>query len=407
MELNKKITGNSLAIRSTFFEGNETAKAILTTTLGAANSNVTLEAKESGVIGNDISITYLDDGLETTDFNITVENSQDIICTLERKHSRAYFETKNSDVDKNIRLTAVTAGSNGNLISVALTVASGTPSLISGIVINSKEVTITTASAHGLAVGDLVGISGVTLDLLNGLFIVTSVPTTSSFTYGLLNSTTETTSYGYGLVSKGSISVSGNDITITSPQDDGGAPMLTPAGLKKMWGRNSSAKALAVMEQVSDDGDERIGFISKTYFTGGKSSAITTTALDIKREIENDAIASKLVDVFIPGGTTGMGLVSAMSKTYLSGGSNLVKVDPDDYQVSATIYDAWENVLSTITAANIARKSTGVYEFVYAPSQDYRSIYVEVSGLIDNNVVLSRQQVDLDWSISDTSSVTS
>jgi len=65
---------------------------------------------------------------------------------------------------------------------VALTIATQTPTISSG------TVTLTTSSAHGFEVGDVVTISAVIPTGYRGTFVVTAVPSTTSFSFA--NSTT-------------------------------------------------------------------------------------------------------------------------------------------------------------------------------------------------------------------------
>ncbi len=405
MTINSKIVGTTHTLRGTFYTGGANLKSTLQTNLGS-NADILLEAKNEGINGNDISLQYIDTGLESTDFKIEVNNSQDIVCTLERTHARAYYQTSNTDADSNVKFTAATAGTTGNSISVSIQPTTDTPVTISSCAISSKTVTMTTGSAHGFSAGDVVGISGFDLTMINGCFQIATVADATHFTYQLTETTEETESKGFGIASKTTITVDSSAISIASPQDSGGYPMLTPKGLSLAWGRSSAAKALASCKIIGDIGNKPIGYISTRYLTGGKPSAIATTALDIKREIENDATAKLIVDAYIPVGQTGMGAVSALEKTYLSGGSNLVKTDPDNLEVTVTIYDEFENVLETIEPEAVTRLSLGVYECNYTSDIDYRTITVEFKGLINELPVLSRQEIDLGWSNSDTSTTT-
>ena len=65
---------------------------------------------------------------------------------------------------------------------VSLTIATQTPTTSSG------TVTLTTSTSHGYEVGEVVKISGLTPTGYNGTFIVTAVPTATSFSFA--NSTT-------------------------------------------------------------------------------------------------------------------------------------------------------------------------------------------------------------------------
>lgn len=69
---------------------------------------------------------------------------------------------------------------NGEDLSIA--VATQTPTIVSG------TVTLTTSSAHDYEVGDVVRVSGVVPTGYQGTFVVTAVPTTTSFSFA--NSTT-------------------------------------------------------------------------------------------------------------------------------------------------------------------------------------------------------------------------
>jgi hypothetical protein len=69
-----------------------------------------------------------------------------------------------------------------NAEDVAITIATQTPTVSSG------TVTLTTSSAHGFEIGDVVTISAVVPTGYRGTFVVTAVPTTTSFSFA--NSTT-------------------------------------------------------------------------------------------------------------------------------------------------------------------------------------------------------------------------
>lgn len=62
--------------------------------------------------------------------------------------------------------------------------ATGTAATVSNKALTSNVATITTAAAHGYAVGDTVIVSGVD-STFNGTWVVTAVPTTTTFTYAV------------------------------------------------------------------------------------------------------------------------------------------------------------------------------------------------------------------------------
>lgn len=78
-----------------------------------------------------------------------------------------------------------------------------------GAVRTANVVTITTTAAHGLSVGSVVVIAGVTDTTFLGIFLVASVPTTTTFTYAL---TAADASSGGGTVSNISVNWFVNDV---------------------------------------------------------------------------------------------------------------------------------------------------------------------------------------------------
>lgn len=83
-----------------------------------------------------------------------------------------------SVVDENV-VVAISASPNGATQPAAVAIAASP----TGATQNGFLVTTTTSTAHGLAVGQSVTISGVGVAAYNGTFEVLSVPTTTKFTY--------------------------------------------------------------------------------------------------------------------------------------------------------------------------------------------------------------------------------
>jgi DNA-binding beta-propeller fold protein YncE len=85
-----------------------------------------------------------------------------------------------------ITTTAAHTFTVGQVISI-LGVAAPPPLMLtitaSGAVRASNTVTITTSAAHGLSIGQVVTITGVTDSSFNGSFTVSSIPSTTTFTY--------------------------------------------------------------------------------------------------------------------------------------------------------------------------------------------------------------------------------
>lgn len=87
-------------------------------------------------------------------------------------------------------VTAKTAGSWGNSVGITYTPTITSVGAVGGGVTNkaltSNVATLTTTSAHGLAVGDYVTVAAVDA-VFNGTFRVASVPTATTFTYAKTN----------------------------------------------------------------------------------------------------------------------------------------------------------------------------------------------------------------------------
>jgi hypothetical protein len=96
-------------------------------------------------------------------------------------HANGAQETVSSDVT----LSSMTKGSTS----------------VTSCVGSTTTATITTAAAHGLAVGDVVNISGATSSsYFNGSHVVTSVPSSTTFTYTMAGSYTGTDSAGTAII---------------------------------------------------------------------------------------------------------------------------------------------------------------------------------------------------------------
>jgi len=61
----------------------------------------------------------------------------------------------------------------------------GTTTTITNVALTSNVVTVTTAVAHGLGVGQVVTVAATTNTAINGTYTIASVPTTTTFTYAL------------------------------------------------------------------------------------------------------------------------------------------------------------------------------------------------------------------------------
>ena len=82
-----------------------------------------------------------------------------------------------------IELDASNTGTSGITITAFIQDTSATLGTISSVVSASDVATVTTASAHGLKVGQYVNVTGSSTNYVNGVYKVASVPSTTTFTY--------------------------------------------------------------------------------------------------------------------------------------------------------------------------------------------------------------------------------
>ena len=82
-----------------------------------------------------------------------------------------------------IELDAANTGTSGITISAFIQDTSATLGTISSVASSSDVATVTTASAHGLKVGQYVNVTGSSTNFVNGVYKVASVPSATTFTY--------------------------------------------------------------------------------------------------------------------------------------------------------------------------------------------------------------------------------
>ena len=82
-----------------------------------------------------------------------------------------------------IELDAANTGTSGITVSAFIQDTSATLGTISSVASSSDVATVTTASAHGLKVGQYVNVTGSSTNFVNGVYKVASVPSATTFTY--------------------------------------------------------------------------------------------------------------------------------------------------------------------------------------------------------------------------------
>jgi hypothetical protein len=160
-------------------------------------------------------------------------------------------------VDENV-ISNIAASPNGATQPAAVSIAASP----AGATESGYLVTITTTSAHGLAAGQSVTISGVSVANYNGTFAVVSVPSSTQFTF---------VSGTNGLASSGGGTVASSTVTIqtTSPHNLAAGQLVTIAGVG-VSGYNGTFSVASVIDSTH--------FTYNTY-SGGLAASGGGTAM--------------------------------------------------------------------------------------------------------------------------------
>lgn len=137
-----------------------------------------------------------------------------------------------------IELDASNTGTSGITISALIQDTSSTLGTISSVVSASDVATVTTASAHGLKVGQYVNVTGSSTNYVNGVYKVASVPSTTTFTYAQNSNAADGTAAGTIVIYKSYHIV--KDAPVPS-----GATLKVVAGQKVVLNSNDKVIAYA------------------------------------------------------------------------------------------------------------------------------------------------------------------
>ena len=137
-----------------------------------------------------------------------------------------------------IELDASNTGTSGITISALIQDTSSTLGTISSVVSASDVATVTTASAHGLKVGQYVNVTGSSTNYVNGVYKVASVPSTTTFTYAQNSNAADGTAAGTIVIYKAYHIV--KDAPVPS-----GATLKVVAGQKVVLNSNDKVIAYA------------------------------------------------------------------------------------------------------------------------------------------------------------------
>jgi len=171
--------------------------------------------------------------------------------------------------------TCAFAGTTNRLVFATTALNAGS---VNNKALTSDVATLTTAAAHGLAVGDEVWIEGVDATF-NGKYTVTGVPTTTTFTYAKVNTNVASAAVSpVGKVNKvGSINIEAEStLTSTGYLTTGYIRYgtLEPKNFKRLLGRGDFTFGSLTMETVDRNGTE---YDHITYESGVSSVEVTTS----------------------------------------------------------------------------------------------------------------------------------
>ena len=153
--------------------------------------------------------------------------------------------------------TCAFSGTTNRLVFATTAVNAGS---VNNKALTSNVATLTTAAAHGLAVGDEVWVEGVD-STFNGKYTVASVPTTTTFTYAKTAGNVSSTAVSpVGKVNKvGSINIEAEStLTSTGYLTTGNIRYgtLEPKNFKRLLGRGDFTYGSMVLETVDKNGTE-------------------------------------------------------------------------------------------------------------------------------------------------------
>lgn len=137
-----------------------------------------------------------------------------------------------------IELDASNTGTSGITITAFIQDTSSTLGTISSVVSASDVATVTTATAHGLKVGQYVNVTGSSTNYVNGVYKVASVPSTTTFTYAQNTNAADGTAAGTIVIYKSYHIV--KDAPVPS-----GATLKVVAGQKVVLNSNDKVIAYA------------------------------------------------------------------------------------------------------------------------------------------------------------------
>jgi len=228
--------------------------------------------------------------------------------------TQAELETELVGNDNDLVFTAVNGGTGGNSITVAYVDPSAEGEALAVTVTeNAIEVSLETSPGEAASVEtELTGED-------NDLVFTAVTPGAAG------NSITITYTAPAGNDQSLDVTVVGTDIDVSLATGSGGAITSTAAEVLAAVNDDGEAKLL-VLASLPDGatGAGVVTAMSKTALTGGNDAGdIVSTATEVLEAIEEDDDASALVTVALADDNDGSGVVTAMAETALSGGASV------------------------------------------------------------------------------------
>ena len=212
----------------------------------------------------------------------------------------------------------------------------------------SNVATLTTATAHSLAIGDIVVVGGVDATF-NGTHVVASVPTSTTFTYA--KEATNVTSAAVSPVGTTSAATKRRFAGIVRDASDGVIKAFKDATTKPSSSVNFSESGLAFADMrvaAITASSATIGSVTNTEigYLAGASSAIQTQINTLSTNKANLASPTFTGNVVLPS-STAIGDIDGTEIGYLNGVSSNVQTQLDAKLASATAATTYAPLIQT------------------------------------------------------------
>jgi hypothetical protein len=207
---------------------------------------------------------------------------------------------------------------SGSMTSSGSTLACGSSSIgtqtISSITYSGTTATVTTSVAHGLKTGYVVSITGASPSTYNGTYLVTAVPTTTTFTYTMASSPgANATSVGsyvatntYGWMGNlnggtGSVTAASGSMTVTGDGTNAASaylPIATISGYTYTFSVTAgSGNAVSIQAGSSAGAADRHAAVTVSASSTGYIQFIATTSVSYIQISNTSATAATLTTI--------------------------------------------------------------------------------------------------------------